>query len=108
MRALKVLVVVRGVMLVGGTAALIAAIIDRASRHTPQSATTPATRGFEHAAIELPPGARVLGAELAGDRILVRLARDEGGEALLLIDVKTGAPLGTIDLLPTNAIEAKP
>ena len=44
----------------------------------------------------------------AGDRILVRLARAEGGEALVIIDAKSGAALGTIDLLPSNAAEAKP
>jgi hypothetical protein len=108
MRALKILVVVMGVMLVGGTAALIAAIIDRASRHTPVVAAPPSPRGFERSAVALPPGARVLSAELAGDRILVRLARGEGGEALIIIDAKSGAALGTIDLLPTNAVEAKP
>jgi hypothetical protein len=108
MRALKILVVVMGVMLVGGTAALIAAIIDRASRHTPTTSAPPAPRGFEHAAVALPPGARVVTAELAGDRILVRLARAEGGEALIIIDAKSGAQLGTIDLLPSPAIEAKP
>jgi hypothetical protein len=111
MRALKILVVVMGVLLVGGTAALIAAIIDRASRHTATpsaSAPTPSGRGFERAAVPLPPGARVVSAELAGDRILVRLARAEGGEALIIIDAKSGAALGTIDLLPSNAPEAKP
>jgi hypothetical protein len=108
MRALKILVVVMGVMLVGGTAALIAAIIDRASRHTPTASAPPSSRGFGHAAVTLPPGARVVTAELAGDRILVRLAREEGGEALIIIDAKSGAPLGTIDLLPSNAVEAKP
>jgi uncharacterized protein DUF6476 len=107
MRALKILVVVMGVMLVGGTAALIAAIIDRASRHTPTTSAPP-PRGFEHVAVALPPGARVVAAELAGDRILVRLARAEGGEALIIIDAKSGAALGTIDLLPSTAVEAKP
>ena len=108
MRALKILVVVMGVMLVGGTAALIAAIIDRASRHTPTTSAPGARRGFEHGAVALPPGARIVAAELAGDRILVRLARAEGGETLIIIDAKSGATLGTIDLLPSNAVEAKP
>jgi hypothetical protein len=108
MRALKILVVVMGVLLAGGTAALIAAIIDRASRHTPTASAPPAPRGFAHAAVPLPPGARVVSADLAGERILVRLARAEGGEALIIIDAKSGAALGTIDLLPSTAVEAKP
>src|SRR5690348_17208371 len=107
MRALKILVVVMGVMLVGGTAALIAAIIHRASQHASTTSAPPSPRDF-HAAVALPPGARVLTADLAGDRILVRLARAEGGEALIIIDAKSGSALGTIDLLPSNALEAKP
>ncbi|HEV2547878.1 MAG TPA: hypothetical protein VGU20_11100 [Stellaceae bacterium] len=107
MRALKILVVVMGVMLVGGTAALIAAIIDRASRHTPQAAA-PRGHGFGSAAVSLPAGARVLTTELAGDRVLVRLALAEGGEALLLVDAKSGTNLGIVYLLPATTGEAKP
>jgi hypothetical protein len=109
MRALKILVGVMGVMLVGGTALLIAAIIDRA-RHRAPPVPVAAVPGhaFDHAAVALPPGARVLTTELAGDRILVRFANAAGGETLLLLDARTGARLGTIDLLTTTAGEAKP
>jgi hypothetical protein len=106
MRALKVLVVVMGVMLVGGTALLVAAIVDRASRRTAQIAAPPG-RGFERTVATLPAGARVLAAELAGDRIMVRLALAEGGEALMLLDAASGAPLGTIELQSAGTGEGK-
>jgi hypothetical protein len=108
MRALKVLVVVMGVLLVGGTAALIAAVIDRAShRRTEPAAAAPAGHGFDRAVIDLPAGARILGSEAVGDRIMVRIGLAEGGEALILIDPKSGARLGTIELRPALAGEAR-
>ena len=94
MGALKALVVVMGVLLVGGTAALIVAIVDRASHRTPSSSG----RGFDPVAVDLPVGARVLAAEFAGDRILVRVGLADGGEQLILIDTRNGARLGTVDL----------
>jgi hypothetical protein len=98
MRALKVLVVVLGVLLVGGTAALIATIIGRAG---PRVAAPPGT-GFERLVIDLPEGARVLGTEASGDRLVVRIALAAGGEQLLLIDPRNGDRLGTIELRPAT------
>jgi hypothetical protein len=100
MRALKLLVVVMGVLLVGGTAALIIAIIDRASHRAATPPAPVAGRGFDRTVIDLPAGARVLGSEAVGDRLAVRIALAEGGEALILIDPRSGARLGTIELRP--------
>jgi hypothetical protein len=110
MRALKILVVVMGMLLVGGTAALVFAIIIRANHRAAApsaTATTPAGRGFGEA-IDLPPGASVLGVEGVGERLVIRLGLAQGGEALLLVDPRTGAKLGTIELRPTEAGAAKP
>jgi len=98
MRALKVLVVVMGVLLLGGTAVLIAAIIGRAGN---RAADARASR-FERAVVDLPDGARVLGVETSGDRLVVRVALEAGGEQLLLIDARNGARLGTIELKPAG------
>lgn len=100
MRALKVLVVLMGVLLVGGPAALVALIITRAGE--PAAPAPPARSGLERAVIDLPEGARVLSAEAAGDRLVVRIALAQGGEELILIDAKSGARLGTIELRPTG------
>jgi hypothetical protein len=102
MRALKILVVVMGVLLIGGTAALVAAIIERVNhrRAEPVAATAPAGRGFERVVIDLPAGAHVLGTEVAGDRIVVRVGLASGGEELMLLDPHSGARLGTIELRP--------
>jgi hypothetical protein len=101
MRSLKVLVVVMGVLLVGGTAALVAAIINRASHRAAAPAPRPlAAGGFDRAVIDLPAGARVLASEAADGRLVVRLGLAAGGEELLLIDPASGALLGTIELRP--------
>src|SRR5579863_8553539 len=94
MGALKALVVAMGVLLVGGTAALIVAIVDRASHRTP----APSGRGFDPVAVDLPLGARILASEVAGDRILVRIGLADGSEQLIVIDLRNGARLGTVDL----------
>lgn len=109
MRALKVLVVVMGVLLVGGTAALVIAVIERAQQHMAASppAAPSAARGFDRV-LDLPPGARVIAVEPAGERLVVRLALAGGGEALILIDARTGARLGTIELKPNSAGASSP
>jgi hypothetical protein len=108
MRALKVLVVVMGVLLVGGTAALIAAIINRASHRaaTPVVSSVPA-HGFDRTVIDLPEGGQLLGTEVVGDRILVRVALEQGGEELILLDPRSGARVGTIDVRPSGASGSK-
>ena len=82
MRALKIAVIVMGVMLVVGAVALIAAIATRVS-HKPSE---PASR-VEYAAppIDLPAGAHIE-------------AMADGTRQLLIIDLATGRRLGTIPL----------
>jgi uncharacterized protein DUF6476 len=98
LRGLKVLVVVMGVLLLGGTAVLIAAIIGRAGKRAADARSA----RFERAVVDLPGGARVLGVETSGDRLVVRIALEAGGEQLLLIDARNGASLGTIELKPAS------
>lgn len=109
MRALKVLVAVMGVLLVGGTAALVAAVLYRANHRIASPAvsfSSPVPRqGFDRAVVDLPEAAIVLGVDLAGDRLVVRIGLAHGGQELILMDPQTGARLGTIELRPS---EAKP
>ena len=95
MRSLKILVVVMGVMLVAGLAVVIGTIINRASQRQPSAAA-----GFGHSSVVLPAGARVVEMREAGDRLILRLDRSNGSQTLLIIDLTTGAEIGTIDLEP--------
>jgi hypothetical protein len=92
MRALKVLVVVMGVLLIGGFAILVATIAGRLSR----SGIAP--RSFAATAIDIPRDAHI-GAIAAGtDRLILELVLPEGQRQLVVIDLATGARLGTINL----------
>jgi Family of unknown function (DUF6476) len=93
MRALKILVVVLGVLLVAGTAALVMAIVARV-QHGPLTAAS----GAAPRLATLPAGSRVLAAELAGDRLLVRVALQGGGEQLFLFDARSGAEVAVLDV----------
>jgi hypothetical protein len=95
-RGLKTLVVVMGIMLVVGFAALIAIVAGRVSRGGSAPAT--AARAFGSRAIEIPRGSHIDAMSAGPDRLVLGLSLPEGGQQLLIIDMATGARLGTIEL----------
>jgi hypothetical protein len=93
MRALKILVIVMGVMMIGGSAALVAVIVGRLPhKSAPPSFAT---------AIEIPPGARIEAMAAGADRLVLDVVLPEGGRRLLVIDLTTGARLGIVELRTT-------
>jgi Family of unknown function (DUF6476) len=98
MRGLKIAVVVMGVMLIVGFAVLIAVVAGRLSRGGSGSNTP---RPFAVAPIDIPRGARIEAMTAWTDRLVLGLALPEGGRQLVIIDLATGARLGTIDLRDT-------
>jgi hypothetical protein len=106
MRGLKIIVAVMGVLLVAGTAALVAAIIGRLDRsRSPPVATA---SGPAAISVELPAGARILATALDGDRLLVRVGLGEEGEQLLLFNARTGAEIAVIALHSATGSQTKP
>ena len=97
MRALKILVVVMGILLVGGFVTLIAVIANRVAQ---REAARPAAQPFAAAPIELPAGARIETVAVGPDRLVVHLALPDGNRELLILDLATGRRLGTIPLKP--------
>lgn len=95
MRALKILVVVMGVMIVVGFAVLVAGIASKMSRERPGAGTE---RPFAPTAIEIPRGARIEAMTTAPNRLILELALPGGNRQLLVVDLATGARLGTIEL----------
>jgi hypothetical protein len=95
MRGLKILVVVLGIMLIVGFAALVAVIAGRMSRGGP---APNAARAFAAAAIDIPRGAHIEAMTVGTDRLVLGLVLPEGGRQLVMIDLATGARLGTIEL----------
>src|SRR5690349_20921852 len=95
MRALKLLVIVMGVLIVVGVVALVGIM---ASRVAGRGGATAA--GFGRSRIELPAGASVGAMQAAGDRLVLRLDLPGGAQQLLVVDPASGKALGTIELQP--------
>jgi hypothetical protein len=98
MKALKLLVIVMGVMLVAGVAALAVVIAGRIGHRAAPAPILAMTPSDAHRTAELPAGAKLIAAQSEGDRVMLRLALADGGEELWLIDWKSGARLAAIDL----------
>jgi hypothetical protein len=94
-RALKIAVVVMGVMLVVGAVVLIGAIAARVSHKPAEPATKPT---FIAPAIDLPQGARIEAMTAGSDRLIIDLLLADGTRQLLIFDLATGQRLGTIPL----------
>ena len=92
MRSLKVLVVVMGVMLIGGFALLVAIVAGR----LPRGASVP--RSFAATAIDIPRDGRIEAMTAGADRLVLELVLPEGRRQLVVVDLGTGARLGTIEL----------
>jgi hypothetical protein len=97
MRGLKMLVVVMGVMLIVGFAALIVVITGRLS-HPPPALAPISSHPFSGAPIVLPAGARIETIGVGPDRLVVDIVLPDGNRQLLLIDPASGRQLGTIPL----------
>ena len=99
LRAIKAIVIGLGAILVGGTLVLVGALALRA-RHAARVAAvlpSPAGAGYR-TALDMPAGARLLALQPAGGRLLLRLALFGGGEEIVVVDLGSGARLGTIEL----------
>ncbi|MDB5409366.1 MAG: hypothetical protein JWL84_4278 [Rhodospirillales bacterium] len=102
-RALKVLVAVLGILLVGGIVALIAMIASRGGPTAPPRPPAALPRGGAYdAVVDLPPGARIVSTQPEGPHLVVVLAFPDGRQQVLLLDIASGARLGTIELRGGN------
>ena len=95
MRALKVLVIVMGVVIIAGFAVLIVVIAGRVSPSRP-AAMSP--QPFAAAPIELPAGARIEAMAMGSDRLVLEILLPDGNRRLMIIDPATGRLLGAIPL----------
>jgi hypothetical protein len=102
MRALKILVIVLGVLLVGGFVTLVVLIAGRITQRqtAPSSASSAPAASLPFAAspIELPAGARIETIAVGSDRIVLNLALPDGNRELVIIDLVSGRRLGAVPL----------
>ena len=99
MRGLKILVIVMGVLILAGSAALVVVIAGRLSRSGPAAVTPP--QPFAAAPIELPAGARIETMSVGGDRMVLDIVLPDGDRQLVIIELATGRRLGAIPLRRT-------
>jgi len=102
-RILKIAVIVMGVLLVGGFAFVLAAIVYQAS-HPAQDAgaaraATAAGEGPRIIDLPMAPGASVAGLSLDGDRLAVQLVGPSGPE-IAVIDLASGEIVAHVRLKP--------
>jgi len=97
------LVVVSGGIMMLGLIAVFAAIVYKlgmlGDAVAPSGAGERFAAGIVEAPIILPAGARLVGADLDGDRALLTVETD-GASTLLLVDLATGNVLGRYALTP--------
>jgi hypothetical protein len=95
MRALTVFVAVMGVVIIVGFAAVIATIAGRLARTGGEG-----PHAFSAPPIAIPKGARVAAMTAGANRLVLRLELPGGGQEILILDLASGRPLGTIALEP--------
>ena len=94
-RALKILVIVLGVLLILGFFTIVARLVYLAARPSPP-ADAPAAAGTK-TSLELPAGANVRTIALSGDRLAVHYDAPSGG-GIAVLDVATGRTLARVQL----------
>jgi len=94
-RALRIAVVVMGVVLVVGVVVLIGAIAARISHKPSEPAAKPS---FVGEPVDLPAGARIEAMTAGADRLVIDLLLADGTRQLLILDLATGRRVGTIPL----------
>jgi hypothetical protein len=92
-RALKILVVAMGVLLVAGVVALVVAIGARLS-HRP----APPVAAFTAPPVTLPHGAKIEAVGAGPNQIVLDLLLLDGTRQLITLDMATGRLIGTIPL----------
>jgi|SRR5665811_139020 len=98
-RVLKIVVIVMGILLVGGFAFVMAAIVYQASRlgEKTSGAPPPAAVSAPQAELVIPGDATITSMALDGDRLALHLQTETGSE-IAVIDVTTGKVLSRISL----------
>ena len=91
MQALKFLVIVLGVLIVGGVTVIVVTLISRSGH---------GGGGFGSAALTLPKGCHLIGMVNAGDRLALRLGESADCQVILFVDPQSGQQTGSLALQP--------
>src|SRR5918994_4315335 len=98
-RVLKIAVIVMGLLLVGGFAFVLAAIVYQASKGGQAAAPSEVLLGEVESELAIPKDATVTSLALDGDRLALHLNSAAGPE-IAVVDLKTGKLVARIRLRP--------
>jgi hypothetical protein len=100
-RALKILVVVMGIMMVVGIVVVIGRIVYLANQRSAQgtSIVSSASRLAPQAQLALPAGASIRQVSLSGDRLAVYYD-SPSGSGVAIMDLATGSVLSRVKVVP--------
>jgi len=100
-RTLKFLVIFMGILILAALGVIIATVASRMSGEgegAPRAEKAAAGAPFEMVELGLPAGSSVAEMQAAGDRLVLRVRLPTGGERIVILDLESGALLGTVDL----------
>jgi hypothetical protein len=86
MQALKLLVIVMGVLIVAGIALIVITMMNRSGHGG----------GFGSTALTLPKGCHLIGMVNAGDRLALRLGDTPACQVILFVDPQSGQQTGSL------------
>lgn len=98
MQALKALVIIMGVLIVGGMGLLVYGLMTRASWESEDKRRAAPSVPFGEVVSTLPEGATIARISVDGGRAIVDIRLSDGGAELRVFDLATGAPAGNIRL----------
>lgn len=99
--ALKVLVIVMGLLIVAGFVVIAVELVRRMS--SPDGSRSPAASAPFTQRIALPSGAQIVSMAPSGDRLIVHVRAADGQSTAYIIDPRSGALLGTVEFPPGAA-----
>ncbi|HVZ07368.1 MAG TPA: hypothetical protein VHC04_05590 [Rhodopila sp.] len=97
MRALKIAVIVMGVLIILGTGGLLVGIMRKAGAPTQPLVPVAALPVGFNAVLPEPEGTRIAGIAAVADRLAVQL-QGGGADRVVLVDPRTGVTAGRISL----------
>jgi hypothetical protein len=98
-RALKIAVIVMGILLVGGFAFVLAAIVYQASKGGQSAAGLGALPAGIEAELPIPKDATIAAMSLDGDRLALHL-KSAAGPEIVVIDLRSGSVISRVKLRP--------
>jgi hypothetical protein len=96
-RALKIAVIVMGILLVGGFAFVLAAIVYQASKGGQDTVPAAVLSGIEE--LPIPKDATITSMSLDGERLALHL-KFAAGQEIVVVDLGTGRVISRIRLAP--------